>query len=268
MACDGCRAGFERGFVDIAEVLAVPVECRCRRPSSCFASSNRCECTSCVNERFLWQIIRDEAAAMIEVGTVFEGNVPDVAFGVTEAEAASPAGLFRLLVQVCDVVEIADQFVSLEDPCASSQLIDNAKPRKPSAGAAKLPVEDRFGKQPEYDAIRALEHDVLGHARRGLRPSELPVKRRHAPDVSARERDGADPHWKTHKSTSLRPRGRVTFPNVWPYVSPIPRVGTPRCSSVRRRRHSRVRDWRFRQPVGRAPGLVPDRAATGRVADR
>jgi hypothetical protein len=51
----------------------------------------------------------DEPAAVIEVGTVFEGNVPKVAFGVAEAETAAPPGLVGPFVQVGDIVELANQ---------------------------------------------------------------------------------------------------------------------------------------------------------------
>jgi hypothetical protein len=50
----------------------------------------------------------DEASAVIEVGTKFEGYVENIAFGVAEAETESPNGLLRLFVQIGDGVELTD----------------------------------------------------------------------------------------------------------------------------------------------------------------
>jgi hypothetical protein len=79
---------------------------------------------------------------------------------------------------------------------------------KPLGNTAELPLELRLGEKPENDAVRALKHDVFGHARRRFRPIELSIERSHAPDIPADERDGADPCWDAHGATSVITRSR------------------------------------------------------------
>jgi hypothetical protein len=60
------------------------------------------------------------------------------------------------------------------------------------------PLERPFGVEAQNDAVGALEHDVLGHARRRFRPDELTVEGGHPPDISADERYRADPVRQPH----------------------------------------------------------------------
>jgi hypothetical protein len=84
---------------------------------------------------------------------------------------------------------------------------------KPFGNTAELPVEPRLGEEPQNDAVRALKHAVLEHAGRCFWPAELSVERSHAPDVSADERDGADPCWKSHGQPAYS-RNQGTFPDT------------------------------------------------------
>jgi hypothetical protein len=78
---------------------------------------------------------------------------------------------------------------------------------KPPRDASKLPVEPRFREQTEHDAVQTLEDNVLGHARRRFRPTELPIERSHSVDVAARKRDRVDPHGQPdHRHRSRRSR--------------------------------------------------------------
>src|SRR5580700_2840350 len=109
----------------------------------------------------------------------------------------------RLLVQVGDVVEPPELFVNLEDRRHVLAVDGDREATKSLCNAAERPIVHRFGEQPEHDAILTLEHDMLGHAGRRLRPSELPVEGGHAADVPACERDRADPYGKIHRTTNL-----------------------------------------------------------------
>src|SRR5262249_29166015 len=56
--------------------------------------------------------------------------------------------------------------------------------------------------EPEHDPVVALEDDVLGHARRRLGPTELPIEGAQPVDIAAGDRDGADPNLERHARES------------------------------------------------------------------
>ena len=103
----------------------------------------------------------------------------------SESKAATSSNSRKLLVDANDFLLVLT--VDRERDAA-----------KPFGNTAELPLEPRLGEEPENDAVRALKHDVFGHARRRFRPAELSVERSHAPDIPASERDCADPCWDAH----------------------------------------------------------------------
>src|SRR5262245_7981979 len=145
----------------------------------------------------------DEAAAVIELGAVLEGNTPDVAFGVSEAEAVSPARPCRLRVQVGDVVEPADLSVRPVDGFFVFAMDRHREAPELHARAPVSLLEDRLGGETEDDTVGALKHDVLGHARWRFKPPELAIERSHPAEVSTGERHCADPRRKSHGGAAV-----------------------------------------------------------------
>src|SRR5262245_49630165 len=146
----------------------------------------------------------EEAAALIEVRAVIDGDAPDVGFRVAEAEAVPPARPLGRRIQIGEVVELAKLLVGSVD-CLLVLTVDRqSEAAKPLLSNAELSLEPRLGEEAEDDAVRALEHDVLGHARGCFRPAELPVERSHAADIPTGERDRAHPCWNAQEAISVR----------------------------------------------------------------
>jgi hypothetical protein len=99
---------------------------------------------------------------------------------------------------------VAELLVGLNDRLLVLAMNREREAAKPIGNTAELPLEPRLGEEPENDAVRALKHDVFGHAGRCFRPAELSIERGHPADVLADERDGADPCWKSHEQPAYR----------------------------------------------------------------
>ena len=152
----------------------------------------------------------DEAAVLIEVGAVLEGNAPGVPFRIAKAEPVSPTRPRRLRVEIEDVVESAYLVVGSVDHLLVF-AVDCQCETAESIGCPPIPpFQERLGEEPQHDAVRALEHDVLGDTRRRFWPTELTIERGQPTDVPTAERNRADPHRQSHNRPSLR-RTRPNF---------------------------------------------------------
>src|SRR5436190_19506916 len=90
----------------------------------------------------------DEAAAVVDLGAVLEGDVPDIPFGIAEAEAAPPARLIRLVVEIDHIIELANQLVRPTDRIGIFARDRHGDTAKAVRDATEPLLEDRLREQP------------------------------------------------------------------------------------------------------------------------
>ena len=95
----------------------------------------------------------DEAAVLIDIGAVLEGNAPGVPFRIAKTEAVSPTRPRRLRVEIEDVVESAYLVIGSVDHLLGFAVDRQRETAERISCPPKPPFQDRLGEETQHDAV-------------------------------------------------------------------------------------------------------------------